>query len=345
MADTPLWITAAPERGYDHPIDRMQISTVVTPAFTPREIPVMNETQVRDTAERLLLDRHDVATVIGAMATAALGAQSDRDAWEDANLRAMNIGLRIDREKTLVPYNDEYARAVGRPAMIASFVDWFSRCTVDLPAQPAGMVILGQDGRIRAGELTGDMTQDRAGSGLDTIEQAVKGYTLTIGTANQMGTYKLSDRLNDSVDEALKTLARSGYSYGVRHYRYNRAPRKHRVGLVEIDGQPLEADDGNWIVHMVRERGVADVLSETSEVHVVKRFDAFVAIRSIALIRDLLHLLATSGGRMIGDKESAGEVTEFVKLYEKTIHRHGEANDLFATAPLATSYLIRNPKK
>lgn len=316
----------------------MHLAPGLVPVFTPVTEPLFNETQARKTRERLSLLEQDGITVLRAMGQVALDAQADRDSWEEANLRAMGISPEL-----MSTGLDDYVRFAGRPDMVAAFINWFGRYAADLPDHPSDVFIFNHKGGLQEQELMSDDQQNIIErQRLYTPGSAVKGYTLTLGTASQMGVYELSRPLDLAVGKALGQLQYSRYGYTVTRHPYNDAPRKHNIGLLHVDGEPLQTQDGAMILHMVRERGAADI----DDKHIVKRFDSLVAIRSLGLMRDIMQLLATSEGRLVSWKESA-DVDEFVALYESAIHTHRDlrANKVFATAPISTSYLVRDPKK
>lgn len=327
MIETYEWITASPSRGYDHPIDRMQLTDELVPAVkTPVSAPLFSDEQRNRTLEQLALPSVHDEEVLRAVARVALGCQADRDGWELANLRAMGLV-----PNTASKEMDEYARFAGQPERVSSFINWFGRLTDTLPARPIDNIIIDYEGRLQTGEVMDDASITK-----------VKGYTLTVGTASQNGLYNLSSPLDAAVHEGLNRLRSPQYDYRVKQYTRHGAPSRHEAHLIRDErGEVWQSDQGAFMLHIVRERGLADI----EERHVIKRFDSVVALSSLALIRDLMSVLADSGE--IKTKSGRQQLDDFMHAYEETIHRQGRSRGVhgITVSPVSTTYLIRDPKK
>lgn len=344
MSEIPQWNTAAASRGYDHPIDRMEVAEGLVPVLeAPQIVPVYTEEQGRRTLDQLALPCEYDEYVLRALAQVAQNCQTERDRWEFANLQAMGISPNVLSDEM-----SDYARFAGKPERVAAFVNWFGRLASILPARRPEETIITQEGQLQKEELMDDAEQLRLEELVGLVNR-VKGYTVTLGTASQSGVYDLSRPLDRAIVGGFDALTTPRYGYQVKRYDPKSAPRRHRLELMRVDGQDWQTDNGDILLHMIRERGVADIVSKDpfeDKLRVIKRFDSLVALRGVDLIRHMLNLIAADDGRII-DTKNMHDLNRFMHLYEATIRRQASfsGDKAIATSPVSTTFLLGDAKK
>lgn len=342
MADIPNWITRSPERGYDHPLDRMETSTGSAPA---EPTPLFTEEQGYRAVDRLFLPARYRDDALAAMGRVTLNCLNESDDWEEVNLGAISL-LSGDSAKAL----DEYGRFAGNPENVAGFINWFADTTHALPERPHESHIVGHEGQIHAGELISD--EEPGETTLKRMRPVINGYTLTTGIANQIPGYSLTHPLDVASSKALRDIVKPQYGFVADVFKSAKTPRRHRIELVDIGNHGWQIDNGDIFLHVTRERGVAnyerdrDDGHETQVLYDVKRFDSMLAISGIQLVREIIDILASDKGTIVDDKRTP-ELSGLMQRFESIIRQQGKARPQNAVrvVPLLTSRLIRDPKK
>lgn len=342
MTDIPTWTTRSPERGYDHPLDRMDNLAGMAPV---EPAPLFTEEQGYKAVERLFLPSKYSDDAVEAMARVAMNCLTESDNWETMNLGSMAL-VSGNNDKIL----DEYTRFAGNPRNVAGFINWFADTSHVLPARPYESHIVGHEGHIRKGELITD--EESGETTLKRLRPAINGYTLTTGIANQIPGYSLTHPLDVASSKALRDIVKPQYGFEVDVFKSAKTPRRHRIELVDLGNQGWQTDNGEVILHITRERGAVnytrkrDAEHEPQVLYDIKRFDSLVAISGIQLVREIIDILASDNGTIVDDKRTP-ELSGLMQRFEAIIRQQGKARPQNAVrvVPLLTSRFIRDPKK